>query len=135
MNRKLRMGMVGGGKDAFIGAIHRIAANMDGLIELVCGALSINPQIAKESGEMLFLPADRIYLTFEEMIKKESELPADKRMDFVTIVTPNFAHFAPAMMALEHGFNVVIEKPMTFTLDEAKQLQKKVTETGLPFAS
>ncbi len=131
MNRKLRMGMVGGGKDAFIGAIHRIAANMDGLIELVCGALSINPQIAKESGEMLFLPGDRIYLTFEEMIKKESELPADKRMDFVTIVTPNFAHFAPAMMALEHGFNVVIEKPMTFTLDEAKQLQKKVAETGL----
>jgi predicted dehydrogenase len=125
------MGMVGGGKDAFIGAIHRIAANMDGLIELVCGALSINPAIAKESGEMLFLPADRTYLSFEEMIKKESELPADKRMDFVTIVTPNFAHFAPAMLALEHGFNVVIEKPMTFTLDEAKQLQKKVKETGL----
>ncbi|MEO8174840.1 MAG: gfo/Idh/MocA family oxidoreductase, partial [Sediminibacterium sp.] len=94
MNRKLRMGMVGGGKDAFIGAIHRIAANMDGLIEVVCGALSISPDIAKSSGEMLFLPADRTYLTYEEMIKKESELPADKRMDFVTIVTPNFAHFA-----------------------------------------
>jgi predicted dehydrogenase len=131
MNRKLRMGMVGGGKDAFIGAVHRIAANMDGLIELACGALSINPEIAKESGEMLFLPADRTYLTYEEMITKESQLPADKRMDFVTIVTPNFAHFAPAMMALEHGFHVVIEKPMTFTLDEAKQLQKKVQETGL----
>jgi predicted dehydrogenase len=125
------MGMVGGGKDAFIGAIHRIAAHMDGLIELSCGALSINPDIAKESGEMLFLPADRTYLTYEEMIKKESALPADKRMDFVTIVTPNFAHFAPAMMALDHGFHVVIEKPMTFTLDEAKQLQKKVAETGL----
>ena len=131
MNRKLRMGMVGGGKDAFIGAIHRLAANMDGLIEIVCGALSINPEIAKASGEMLFLPADRTYLTFDEMITKESQLPADKRMDFVTIVTPNFAHFAPAMMALEHGFNVVIEKPMTFTLDEAKQLKKKVEETGL----
>jgi predicted dehydrogenase len=74
---------------------------------------------------MLFLPADRTYLTYDEMIKKESELPADKRMDFVTIVTPNFAHFAPAMMALDHGFHVVIEKPMTFTLDEAKQLQKE----------
>lgn len=131
MNRKLRMGMVGGGKDAFIGAIHRLAANMDGLIEVACGALSINPEIAKDSGEMLFLPADRTYLTYDEMIKKESELPADKRMDFVTIVTPNFAHFAPAMMALDHGFHVVIEKPMTFTLDEAKQLQKKVEETGL----
>lgn len=131
MNRKLRMGMVGGGKDAFIGAIHRLAANMDGLIEIVCGALSINPEIAKDSGEMLFLPADRTYLTFDEMITKESLLPADKRIDFVTIVTPNFAHFAPAMMALDHGFNVVIEKPMTFTLDEAKQLKKKVEDTGL----
>lgn len=131
MNRKLRMGMVGGGKDAFIGAIHRIAANMDGLIEVVCGALSINPEIAKESGQMLFLPEARTYLSFEEMIQKESQLPADQRMDFVTIVTPNFAHFAPAMMALDHGFHVVIEKPMTFTLDEAKQLKKKVDETGL----
>jgi predicted dehydrogenase len=131
MNRKLRMGMVGGGKDAFIGAIHRLAANMDGLIELACGALSINPDIAKDSGQSLFLPADRTYLTYDEMITKESQLPADKRMDFVTIVTPNFAHFAPAMMALEHGFHVVIEKPMTFTLDEAKQLKKKAEETGL----
>src|SRR5665647_97806 len=110
--RKLRMGMVGGGKDAFIGSVHRIAANMDGLIELCCGALSIDPKVAKESGKALFLPDDRIYLTFEEMIKKESELPADKRMDFVTIVTPNFVHFAPAIMALDHGFNVIIEKPM-----------------------
>lgn len=131
MNRKLRMGMVGGGKDAFIGAVHRLAANMDGLIELACGALSINPEIAVDSAKSLFLPEDRTYLTFEEMITKESKLPADKRMDFVTIVTPNFAHFAPAMMALENGFHVVIEKPITFTLDEAKQLKKKVEETGL----
>jgi predicted dehydrogenase len=125
------MGMVGGGKDAFIGSIHRYAANMDGLIELACGALSINPEIAKDSGKALFLPEDRIYLTYEEMIKKEIALPADKRIDFVTIVTPNFAHFAPAMAALDNGFNVVIEKPITFTLDEAKQLKKKVDETGL----
>ena len=131
MNRKLRMGMVGGGKDAFIGAIHRIAANMDGLIELSCGALSINPEIAKESGRMLFLPEDRTYLNFQEMIENESRMPADKRIDFITIVTPNFAHFAPAMLALENGFNVVIEKPITFTLDEARQLKKKVEETGL----
>jgi len=131
MNRKLRMGMVGGGKDAFIGAVHRIAANMDGLIELACGALSINPEIAKESGEMLFLPASRTYLTYEEMIEKEAKLPVDVRMDFLTIVTPNFAHFAPAMMALENGFHVVIEKPMTFTLEEAKLLKKKAEETGL----
>lgn len=122
--------MVGGGKDAFIGAIHRLAANMDGLIELCCGALSINPEIAKDSGKMLFLPEDRTYLTFDEMITKESQLPEDKRMDFVTIVTPNFAHFAPAMMAMDHGFHVVIEKPIAFTLDEAKQLKAKQAETG-----
>lgn len=123
--------MIGGGKDAFIGAIHRFAANMDGLIEVAAGALSINPEIAVESGKMLFLPAERTYLTFQEMIEKEAALPADKRIDFVTIVTPNFAHFAPAMMALEHGFHVVIEKPIAFTLDEAKQLKQKVEETGL----
>lgn len=129
--RKLRMGMVGGGKDAFIGAIHRIAANMDGQIELVCGALSIHEDVAKESGKMLFLPEDRTYTSYEQMIAAEAKLPADKRMDFVTIVTPNFAHFGPAMLALENGFNVVIEKPITFTLEEAKQLKKKQDETGL----
>jgi len=131
LTRKLRMGMIGGGKDAFIGAIHRIAANMDGQIELVCGALSINPEIAKDSGKSLFLEEDRIYLTYEEMIAKEAAQPVDKRIDFVTIVTPNFAHFGPAMAALDKGFNVVIEKPIAFTLDEAKQLKKKVEETGL----
>jgi len=131
MNRKLRMGMVGGGKDAFIGAIHRLAANMDGLIEVSCGALSINPEIAVASGEALFLPKERTYLTFDEMIKKEAALAADERIDFVTIVTPNFAHFAPAMMALDHGFHVVIEKPITFSMDEAKQLKQKLDETGL----
>ena len=130
MKRKLRMGMVGGGKGAFIGAVHRIAANMDGLIELAAGALSEVPEVARESGKALFLPDDRIYTSFEEMIKAEAALPEDKRLDFITIVTPNFVHFAPAMMALDYGFNVVIEKPMTFTLDEAEQLKQKVEETG-----
>jgi predicted dehydrogenase len=131
MNQKLRMGMLGGGKDAFIGAIHRHAAFMDGLIELCCGALSINPEIAKDSAKSLFLPENRTYLTYEEMITNEAKLPANERMHFITIVTPNFAHFAPAMMALDHGFHVVIEKPIAFTLDEAKQLKQKVAETGL----
>jgi predicted dehydrogenase len=129
--RKLKMGMIGGGQDAFIGAIHRLAANMDGLIELSCGALSINPEIAVASGKELFLPESRIYLTYEEMFKAEAALPVDERIDFVTIVTPNFAHFAPAMMALEYGFNVVIEKPITFSLEEAKLLEQKIKETGL----
>ena len=123
--------MVGGGKGAFIGAIHRIAANMDGMIDLVCGALSTSPKNADESGRMLFLEESRIYHSFEDMISKESQLSADQRMDFVTIVTPNHAHFAPAMMALDHGFHVVIDKPISFTLDEAKQLKKKVEQTGL----
>lgn len=123
--------MIGGGKGAFIGAVHRIALNMDGLIELCCGALSQNPEKAKESGKELFLPEDRVYGSYEEMIKKESELPEDQRMHFVIIVTPNFAHFEPAMMALEHGFHVMIDKPMTLTLDQAKALKAKVDETGL----
>lgn len=123
--------MIGGGRGAFIGAVHRIAANMDGLIELVCGALSSHAENARESGRMLFLPDDRIYLNYEEMILNESRLPAGERMDFVAIVTPNHVHFEPAMMALEHGFHVVIDKPISFTLDEARQLKKKVDETGL----
>ncbi|HOZ86036.1 MAG TPA: Gfo/Idh/MocA family oxidoreductase [Niabella sp.] len=131
MSGKLRMGMIGGGKDAFIGAVHRIALNMDGLIELSCGALSHNATLAIESGNELFLEQDRIYTNYEEMITKESQLPEDKRIHFVTIVTPNFVHFEPAMMALEHGFHVVIEKPMTFTLEQAKLLKQKVDETGL----
>ena len=130
-HRKLRMGMIGGGKDAFIGAVHRIAANIDGQVEFCCGALSVNPQVGRESGEELFLAPDRIYENYEQLITAESKLPADKRIDFVTIVTPNFAHFAPAMMALDHGFNVVIEKPIALSLEEAKQLQQKVDETGL----
>jgi len=128
---KIRMGMIGGGKNAFIGAVHRIAANIDGQIELCCGALSSDPETAKESGKTLFLSDDRNYGSYQEMIEKESLLPADTRMHFVTIVTPNFAHFAPAMMALEHGFHVVIDKPITLTLAEAKKLQEKITETGL----
>jgi predicted dehydrogenase len=130
-NRKLRMAMVGGGKDAFIGAIHRLAFNMDGQVELVAGALSINPEIAVDSGQSLFLDEARIYTDYKVMLEKEAAMPADKRIDFVSIVTPNFVHFDPAMMALEKGFHVVIEKPITFSLEQAKQLDQKVKETGL----
>ncbi len=129
--RKLRIGMIGGGKDAFIGAVHRLAFNMDGKAELLAGALSINPDIATESGNELFLNPDRIYTDYKVMLEKEAAMPADKRLDIITIVTPNFVHFDPAMMALDKGFNVVIEKPITFSLEQAKQLQQKVKETGL----
>ncbi len=131
MNRKLRMGMVGGGKNAFIGAVHRIAANIDGLTELCCGCFSSNAAVSAETGKSLFLDQSRVYASYKEMFEKEAALPAAQRMDFVTIVTPNHAHFEPAMMALEHGFHVVIDKPITFTTAEAKHLQQKVKETGL----
>jgi predicted dehydrogenase len=130
-SRKLRMGMIGGGKDAFIGAVHRLALNMDGLIELVAGALSINPEIAVDSGHILFLDPERIYTDYKVMLEKEAAMRADKRLDFITIVTPNFVHFDPAMMALDKGFNVVIEKPITFSLEQAKQLKEKLQQTGL----
>lgn len=134
MNRKLRMGMVGGGTDAFIGAIHRLAALMDNQIELVCGCFSVNPEISKSSGKLYYLPDSRVYETYQEMFEKEARLPEGERMDFVSIVTPNFVHFAPAMMALENGFHVVLDKPITFTLDEALQLKAKQDETGLVLA-
>ena len=134
MNRKLRMGMVGGGNDAFIGSVHRHAAFLDGQIELVCGCFSVNPEISKSSGKSYFLPEERIYKTYQEMFENEVKLPVGERMDFVTIVTPNFLHFEPAMMALENGFNIVLDKPITFTLDEAVQLQSKLVETGLLLA-
>lgn len=131
LNRKLRMGMIGGGKDAFIGAIHRLAFNMDGLVEMKAGALSIDPTVAIESGKQLFLDEERIYTDYKVMLEKEAAMPPDKRLDFISIVTPNFVHFDPAMMALDKGFNVVIEKPITFSLEEAIKLKSKVEETGL----
>jgi len=122
--------MVGGGKDAFIGAIHRLAFHMDGQAELVAGALSVNPEVAVESGEELFLSPERIYTDYKVMLEKEATMPPEKRVDFITIVTPNFLHFEPAMLALEYGFDVVVEKPITFTLEEAKLLEAKVKSTG-----
>ncbi|WP_341832303.1 Gfo/Idh/MocA family oxidoreductase [Sphingobacterium thalpophilum] len=130
-NTKLKMGMVGGGKNAFIGAVHRMAAGIDGQIELCCGALSADPLVARESAALLGLPKERSYGSYQEMIVEESKRSADDRMNFVSIVTPNFAHFEPAMMALEHGFHVVLEKPMTLTTEQAELLQQKVAETGL----
>lgn len=123
--------MIGGGMDAFIGAVHRLAMNMDGQVELVAGALSVNPEMAIESGKKLFLDEDRVYTDYKVMLEKEAAMPTEKRIDFVTIVTPNFVHFEPAIMALEKGFHVVIEKPITFTLEQAKQIKAKVEETGL----
>ena len=133
-SRKLRMGMIGGGQGAMIGAVHRTAATMDGEIELVCGAFSSDPERAKASGRGLYLPDDRIYSSWQEMLEMEKDLSEGERMDFVSIVTPNHVHFPVAEKALEYGFHVVCEKPMTFNLDEAKRLEKIVEKSGCLFA-
>ncbi len=133
MSRKIRYGMIGGGRGAFIGAVHRIAAAMDQQIHLVCGAFSSDPERSRASGADLFLPPERCYGTFEEMIKSEAKLPESERMDFVAIVTPNHMHFPPARMALEYGFHVLSDKPATLNLAQAKKLAAIVKKTGLLF--
>ncbi len=126
--------MVGGGIGAFIGEVHRMAARLDGHIELVCGAFSSNSERSKKSGAELYLPSNRVYGNFEEMILEEKKLPKGERMDFVSIVTPNHIHYAPAKLALENGFHVVCDKPLSFNLEEAKELERLVEKTGLIFA-
>ncbi len=126
--------MVGGGIGAFIGEVHRKAAALDGQIELVCGAFDIVPEKSKEAGKGLFLPDNRVYGTYDEMFAKEKALPEEERMNFVSIVTPNHVHFPVAKAALENGFHVVCEKPMTINTQEAKDLVSLVEMTGLQFA-
>lgn len=125
------MGMVGGGLTSFIGPVHRKAAGIDGEIELVCGAFSIVPGESKETGEALYLNPNRVYESYQEMFEKEKNLPPDQRIDFVSVVTPNHVHFGPSQMALESGFHVLVEKPIAFSLAEAKTLEKTVNKTGL----
>lgn len=133
MSTKLRMGMVGGGEGAFIGEVHRMAARLDGRIDLVCGAFSSNAAKSKRSGKALGVPADRVYGTYEEMMKKEAALADSERMQFVSIVTPNATHFPVAKAALQAGFHVMSDKPATMSLNEAKQLKKLVQKTGLHY--
>jgi len=131
-NRRIRLGMVGGGQGAFIGGVHRIAALMDGELDLVGGAFSSTPEKSKASGQDLMLDPARCYGDFKEMIQTEKRR-AD-RMDAISIVTPNNMHFAPAKMALENGFHVICDKPVCFSLSEAKRLKDVVDKTGLTFA-
>ena len=132
--RKLRMGMVGGGQGAFIGGVHRIAATLDQQVEVVTGCFSRDPDNTRVTGNQLYLDPSRCYQTYEEMAGAEAKLPDDQRIDFVTIVTPNVSHFPIAKTFLEAGFHVVCDKPMTYSLDEAKQLCGLVEKTGLVFA-
>jgi predicted dehydrogenase len=133
LNRKIRMGMVGGGQGALIGAVHRIAAGIDGQIELVCGAFSSDATRSRSSGRDLYLPEDRCYSDYSSMMAAEAQLPLGERMDFVAIVTPNHLHFPVAKAALEAGFHVLSDKPATLNLAEAQLLAKMVTETGLKY--
>ena len=128
------MGMIGGGMGSFIGAIHRNAAFLDNKIELVAGCFSSSFENSLQTGKDLYLDKERVYKTFEEMLSIESSLSKSDRIDFVSIVTPNHLHFDPAIMALEKGFPVIIDKPLSFNSIESNKLQQKVEETGLPFA-
>ncbi|SOD56122.1 Gfo/Idh/MocA family protein [Pseudoxanthomonas wuyuanensis] len=132
--RKLRFGMVGGGRGAFIGAVHRIAAQMDGQAELVAGAFSSDPQRSRDSAADLFVAAERAYGSYREMAAAEAARPPSERLDFVVIVTPNDQHYPAATLFLEHGFNVVCDKPVTLTLAEARALRETVARSGKVFA-
>lgn len=131
--RKLRFGMVGGGRGAFIGAVHRIAAQMDGQAELVAGAFSSDPQRSRDSAADLFVSAERAYGSYRDMAVAEAARPPGERLDFVVIVTPNDQHFPAATLFLEHGFNVVCDKPVTLTLAEARTLRETVVRSGKMF--
>lgn len=130
-NRRIKMGMVGGGPGSFIGEVHRMAARLDNQIELVCGSFSSDYEKSQQTGADLFLDPVRIYENFEQMMQKEAALPVGERMDFVAIVTPNHMHYPPAVAALKAGFHVMSDKPATLNLDEVLKLRELVTKTGL----
>ncbi len=134
MNRKLRYGMVGGGPGAFIGAVHRKAAALDGEIELVAGAFSSDSDRSRRQGAELLLDPDRVYGGFEEMTDREAALPPESRIDFVSIVTPNYLHYPVARAFIERGFHVVCDKPMTTTVEDAEALCRLVDEHSVVFA-
>jgi len=134
LNRKLRMALVGGGQGAFIGRVHATAAVLDNRAALVAGALSSDPAKAKASAPDYDIPADRAYGSYTELIEKEKALPADKRIDFITVATPNHTHFPIAKAALDAGFNVICDKPMTFDLKQAEELYEIVKRSGCVFA-
>jgi predicted dehydrogenase len=129
MKRKLRMAMVGGGKDSYIGSVHRQAAAMHGKIELACGAFSSRRQKSLQSGLDIGLPSDRVHATYRDLLRKETKRPEDDRIDIVSIVTPNNMHYPVAMASLDAGFHVICDKPMTMTLEEATNLERKVKAT------
>jgi predicted dehydrogenase len=134
LNRKLRRALVGGGRGAFIGRVHATAAVLDNRAALVAGALSSDPTVAKESAPDYDIAPDRAYGSTAELIDREGKLPADRRVDFITIATPNHTHFDIARAAVEAGFNVFCDKPMTFDLKQAEELAGLVAKKKVVFA-
>ncbi|MEX0824553.1 MAG: Gfo/Idh/MocA family oxidoreductase [Pirellulaceae bacterium] len=134
LNRKLRMGLVGGGQGSFIGRVHSIAACLDNRAELVAGALSSDPERAKASAPDYGIEESRAYTSYQQMFDAENELPADRRIDFVSIATPNHTHFEIAKAAVVAGFNVICDKPMTFDLKQAEELLQAVEASDVIFA-
>jgi predicted dehydrogenase len=134
LNRKLRMALVGGGQGAFIGRVHATAAVMDNRAVLVAGALSSNAEKAKASAPDYDIPADRAYTSIRELVQKEKALAADQRIDFLSVATPNHTHFEIAKAAVDAGFNVICDKPMTFDLKQAEELAEAVDKAGVVFA-
>jgi predicted dehydrogenase len=130
---KIRMAMIGGGRGSFIGPVHRMAAALDGEIELVAAALSSNRENALLSGADIGLPNDRTYSDWEEMITREKHLPADQKPDFIAITTPNWLHYKQVMKSLEAGFHVVCDKPLCISAEEAVRISEAVKATGLLF--
>jgi predicted dehydrogenase len=128
--RPVRYGMIGGGQGAFIGGVHRTAAAIAGNWQMSAGALSSTPEKAKASGEELGLAVDRNYGSWAEMLAREAALPADQRIEVVSIVTPNHMHAPPAIAALEAGFDVIIDKPLADTLENAQAIADAVARTG-----
>src|SRR5437773_7215495 len=134
LNRKLRMGLIGGGQGAFIGRVHATAAILDNRAVLVAGALSSDAAKAKASAPDYDIKPERAYASYQEMIAAEAKLPASERIDFVSVATPNHTHFEIAKGFAEAGFNVLCDKPMTFDLAQAEELAKVVQKTGVVFA-
>jgi predicted dehydrogenase len=130
MKRRLKAGMVGGGRDAFIGGVHRMAMRLDGKIELVAGAFSSNAEKSRLSGEDLLLDPKRVYADYRTMAAEEAKLPVGERIDFVSVVTPNRSHVPVSRAFLEAGFNVVCDKPLAFNLEEAFSLREVVNGSG-----
>src|SRR5262249_52108072 len=133
LNRKLRMALVGGGQGAFIGRVHCTAAVIDNRAELVAGALSSDPAKAKASAPDYDIKPERAYGSYQELIEKEKKLPEGRRVDFVSVATPNHTHFEIAKAAAEAGFNVMCDKPLTFDLAQAEELARVVQKTGVVF--